>query len=366
MFRVKPAKKPKKVQPPKKTRGPRGEGTVFPDKRRGGFRGKVPVGRYSDGRTRYKEVWGATQAECVAAKKRVQPPGPEVTVKEWAERWLAGLTNRPSTRAVYAHSMNRHIVPEVGHVRVAELTVSQVKAAAARWKGLRPQTINLTLDRGATMFRAAIVDGLATANPFALCPRRECERKPIDPFSPEELRAVIADWRACRLGPMFALLALTGCREGEAAALDVTDYDPATGALKITKTHHPKHGIGPPKSKYSVRTLTVPATAPEVRAALAHASGGRTKGPLFVTGGGRRVHHKAVFDSFAARLKKLGLRNRSPHKLRHGVATALISAGVPIGDVARWMGDTEEMIVRTYLHPTGTDVGAALGRILGG
>lgn len=371
MFRSQPKKGRKKKAAPK-TRGTRGRGSVFPDARRGGFIGKVPVGRYENGSTRYASARGKTHAEVVEKMAALGPPGPTVTVRQWAERWLAGVTNRASTRAVYEHSINRHILPELGHVRLADLTVSQVKAAAAKWVVLRgpragqplaARTVNHTLDRGAAMCAAAVVDGIVTANPFALCPRRECDPKPIDPFAREELRAVAAAWRLTTCGPLFAFLAATGCREGEAVALDVADYDPGTGTVSVTKTYHPKFGIGPPKSKHGVRTLTIPAGATDARAALLHARGTRTRGPLFVTRGGRRIDHSQIYTAFGSLLKRLELRRRSVHKLRHGVATALVSAGVPIGDVARWMGDTEEMIVRTYLHPSGADVSAAVGAI---
>lgn len=374
MFKTQPKKGRKKAAPAKK-RGTRGRGSVFPDARRGGFIGKVPVGRYENGSTRYASARGATRAEVVEKMGALGPPGPTVTVRQWAERWLAGLTNRAATRAVYEHSIRKHVLPELGHVRLADLTVSQVKAAAGRWlvlsgrragQPLAARTVNHTLDRGATMCAAAAVDGLIGANPFALCPRREVAPKPIDPFAPAELRAVAAAWRLTTCGPLFAFLAATGCREGEGLALDISDYDPDTGSASITKSYHPKFGIGPPKSKQGVRTLTVPAGATDVREALLHARGTRTRGPLFVTRGGRRIDHSQIYTAFGALLKRLDLRRRSVHKLRHGVATALVSAGVPIGDVAKWMGDSVEMIVRTYLHPSGADVSAAVGAIFAG
>lgn len=202
--------KGKKKVVAKKPRRARGSGVIFFDVRRDQWVGRVPAGKLSGGRTRYREVRAPAQATVVQLMTQVKPPAPDVTIREWVERWLAGLTNRPSTCATYAHSMNKHIVPELGHIRVAELTVSQVKAAAAAWRGLKPQTINLTLDRGTTMFAAAIVDGLAAANPFRLCPRREYQRAPIDPFSRTELKAIIAAWESGACGPLFAFLAATG------------------------------------------------------------------------------------------------------------------------------------------------------------
>ena len=43
-----------------------------------------------------------------------------------------------------------------------------------------------------------------------------------------------------------------------------------------------------------------------------------------------------------------------------------LAAGVPLTDLAVYLGDEPETIVRTYLHPTGADVCGALERLLGG
>lgn len=141
------------------------------------------------------------------------------------------------------------------------------------------------------------------------------------------------------------------------------DYDPATGRIAITKTYSPDHGVGPPKSRYSRRTLDLP---PQARAVVEEAIAGRRSGVLFRTATGRRLDHSHLLERFARLLTLLGLRQRTPHAMRHGVATAQVAAGVPLGDVARWMGDTVEMIVKTYLHQTGADVRGAMTKILGG
>lgn len=361
---------PKRKKLPQK-RGTRGEGSTLPDKRRGGWMGKVPVGKYDNGRTKYKEVRGKTQAEVVEKKKLILPPDPNaVTVKEWCTRWLAGLAKRPGTVKVYTSSMRNHVLPSLGGIKLKDLTVSQVKAAAQSWVGskadgkLASQTANLTLDRAATMFGAAVTDGLVAGNPFQLCPRLEYHRKPIDPFTPEELRRIIAARKTVHCGHLFAFLACTGCRVGEGSALDVTDFDPATGSIRITKTFSANYtGMGPPKSKNSRRTLALPALA---RTVVEEAIDGRTSGVMFRNSAGRRATTNNVGNFLPALLKSLELRNRTSHAMRHSCATALISAGVPLGDVAKWLGDSVSQVVKTYLHPTKFDVGRAMGEILGG
>jgi integrase len=87
---------------------------------------------------------------------------------------------------------------------------------------------------------------------------------------------------------------------------------------------------------------------------------------MFVTRDGRRRGKGRARDAWESVLKAAGLPFHNLHQLRHSVATALISDGVPLGDVARYLGDTAETVVRTYLQPTNTDPADALDRLLGG
>jgi len=112
-----------------------------------------------------------------------------------------------------------------------------------------------------------------------------------------------------------------------------------------------------------VRTIRVPAVLLPV---LVAAAGGRTAGPLFVTGAGRRYVHQMVSRGLTQTLAALGLPRRNGHVLRHSVATHLIAAGVPIADAAVYLGDSVATIVKTYLHPAGTDPADTLDRLYGG
>lgn len=350
---------------PKKTRRARGTGGVYPDKRRGGYLAKVPIGRYENGRTQYKELRDPTHAGVVAKMTGVLPPGPGVTVKEWADRWLAGQAVRPGSLRQYTTSVRKRIVPTLGHLRLDAVTLSQVKAAAKGWisEETGPGTVNHTLAHGSAMYADAMKEKLVTDNPFANCPRLEHRAKEMDPFTADELRAIVGGWRMYACGPLIALLAATGCREGEAAVLDVGDYNPATGTVRITKTWEKRNGVGPPKSDHGYRTLTVPEV---VRPAITFAIRGRASGVLFASRTGNRYDNAQVYTAFGRLLDALSIRRRNPHQMRHSVASLSIAAGVPIANVARDLGDSVATIIRVYCHATeGAGVADAMGRILG-
>jgi integrase len=350
----------------KKTRAPRGTGTIFYNKRRRYWVGRLPVGRDLKGRTTYLERTGRTQKEVVAKLRAAGPPGPDVTVAEWVARWLEDLGVRPGTEDNYRHSAARRIVPALGSMRVADVTPLHVERAMRAWaRDVSPATARLTAGHLGACLGTAVRAGLIPSNPVARSKKPKVERKKMTPFSPAELERVRGAAAArVNLRPV-ALLAATGMRVGEAVALDVPDFDQLAGTVRITKTQPVKPGrpVGPPKSPHSVRTIRVPASVVPV---LVAAVGGRKSGPLFRTLTGARTTRSLVARPWVGFLKGLGLPYRNLHQLRHGVATALVSAGVPLGDVARFLGDVVATIVANYLHPTQCDVTVALEKILTG
>lgn len=345
---------PKRKKPPAapKPRRARGTGSgPYPDPK-GGYFAKVPIGRYPNGRTKYTEVRDATHAGCVAKMLAARPPDPDtLTVAQWAERWLSGLSVAASTLRGYRKQVEARIVPTLGHVGLRALKLSQVREAQQVWARDGTATANRTLDVAAALMGAARLDELVARNVFADAPKLKHAPKPLDPFSVPDLRRLVAN-RHTSAAALLAFVAGTGCRIGEAAALDVTDYDPATGRVSITKTWTIDHGSRAPKSKHSRRTLTVP---PAARPAVERATAGRTSGILFRSKSGERFTNSQTYLALGRVCVKLGLRKRGPHQIRHGVLTALVNSGAPLGDVAKFAGHSVAQLIKTYLHPAETD-----------
>src|ERR1700677_4925361 len=98
----------------RKGRRARGTGSIFQSKARGVWIGRKTVGKNAKGKPIRVEVWGDTQAEVVKKLAAAGPPGPETTVSQWADRWVAGLDLRPASMSGYGVSVRIHIVPDLG------------------------------------------------------------------------------------------------------------------------------------------------------------------------------------------------------------------------------------------------------------
>lgn len=336
---------------------------MFYSESRGRWVGRVPVGRKPGGGTLYREVWGRTQGEVVRRMAAAAPPGPDVTVREWADRWLTTLTNRDQSARSYRERI-AHVLPALGHVRLSAVTAADIEALAAGLvKTHAKSTTAAVLKVASVMFRAAVRARLIPTNPVADARKPRVPRGKREVCTPAQLAEVIAAHDHYAAAGPLSLMAGVGCRVGEALALDVTDFDPQAGTISITKTLVLVTGkIGPPKSENGVRTIRVPkAVVPVLVAAVA----GRTSGPLFRSSTGRRYRHSACDAAMRQLSRDLELPPGNSHLLRHSVATALVAAGVPVADVARYLGDSVETIVRTYLHAGDADPSQAMDVIFG-
>ncbi len=331
------------------------------------------MGRTPGGRTRYQEVSDANQAAAVAKLQAILPPAPGITVGEWCVRWLGGVDVRPATRDNYTLSVRDYIIPTLGYLKLAALTAFACEQAGQSWvrSGVAASTARLMMSQLSRACSAAVREGVVAVNPVKEARRPKSPHGTISPFTAPEVGRII-DAATPRPGArIIAILAATGMRDGEAIALDVEDYDAATGMLSITKTCHDKHGLGPPKSANSLRTIRVPLRG---RAAVELAIGERKRGILFpaVKSAGR-MKHFIVRRALDAVLRAAGegqgvapIRERNVHQLRHASHTIQLAAGVPVADVAKFHGNSPIVVMQTYCHATASvDPSEAMDRALG-
>jgi integrase len=310
-------------------------------------------------------------AEHFGAEKRLEveqaapvtqiPPG--ITIKDYSELWLtaAGPGLKPRTLASYRQILAHHVLPQLGAVEVRELhqrTVADLLAGKlARFKVGTARLIYATLRR---LLSRAIFDGVIRDNPAAsvwrelpIAPakRRATRRRGKDqvPAMTEEQSRATLD-AATRHRALFATLAFSGLRIGEALALQPDDV--GANELHVRRTLAPaqKDGasledrLGTPKSG-EVRSVSIGAHLSSVlRDHIAaererHFKAGRSFVWLFSTREGTPLDETRVRKAFKAAVKAAGLPARfTVHSLRHSYASQMIAKGAPITWVSAQLG----------------------------
>jgi integrase len=142
-------------------------------------------------------------------------------------------------------------------------------------------------------------------------------------------------------------------RFSEATALTASDVDAAARTCRINKAwkysgdYRPE--IGPPKTKKSIRTISLPAAALNVADLT-------TPGFLFTNGAGNPVRAQEFFNGGwkpgRASAMKAGLtKEPRVHDLRHTCASWMIQAGVPLPVIQQHLGhESIQTTIGVYGH----------------
>lgn len=296
------------------------------------------------------------------------------TVAAFLRAWLDSKTQqglRPTTVRNYRLHLDAYLIPELGHLRLRDLRPGHVEAMltalATPGRGSRPI--------GATTIRrvhATLRSALATAkrhrlisyNPAVDVELPRTTRPQVQPWEPEELGAFLDYAATDRLGPIYELIAFTGLRRGEACGLRWSDVDLLRRRLTITQQHvQVGHQVvvGPIKTasgqgrivdldEHTVGTLL----ALRLRQEHERHQWGPAwtdTGLVFTREDGTAYHPERVTKAFRRLTLAAGLRPVRLHDLRHGQASLMLAAGVPLAVVSKRLGHSSIAITSdTYSH----------------
>lgn len=159
---------------------------------------------------------------------------------------------------------------------------------------------------------------------------------------------------------MFTLLFYYGLRCGELLGLKWSDFDGGTLSIRRSVSRRGADGkpeFTTPKTKNSVRDYPIIKAVKPFLESLP-----RDSMYCFPTRCGiprRTRERKGIFPTMGPsevrrivlkHAKLAGLPHIKIHGFRHSCVSYLLSKGMNYRTVARWIGDTEEVILQTYSH----------------
>ena len=309
----------------------------------------------------------------------------EDLAQEWIEKYPATRAIAPNTLDNYVWFVRKHLIPYFGTTPVADIGYEMVEAfigekrsakGSVKYPGqpISDQSLRIGLVALRLILDRAIrVHKVLTANPALGVGRfaRPAEDDSVDPFTGEELRAILA--AAQHDDPEFTTFIRfwmqMGGRLGEVSAVQWQDLDMTTGKVIIRRTYSPgradrvNYRPGPTKTRQNrvvsfLHPITEdtfewrPGITDESRRVLADIESLPTRrlGPeAFLFGGDKPQPGWRINEKWRAVLEAAKIRYRSPEMLRHTWASTLLSRNAPLLYVQKGGGwKSAAVLLRVY------------------
>lgn len=339
----------------------RGEGTVY--RSDGSWIARYPLGTIN-GKRVSKRVRCDSEREALAELERlrrsygagVEPAAG--TLGQYLEAWLRGHSRRVrrSTAVSYRGHVELHIAPLLGGIPLSRLRPTDVRRLVddLERKRLKPATIVRVITTLRIALGAAVRDRIIPDNPADIRELPRVERKPVRALTDEEADRIIEAVEGHWCEYIVRVLLGSGMRLGEAIGLDQGDLmlDAAYVRVRVSKT--------------DIRAVLVTEDAVDaLRASVASAPRRGAAEPVFFgSRTGDRLRGDSVTQAFPRLMQAAGFGHLTPHGLRHGAATLMLSAGIPMRAIADQLGHRNPSLTeRTYAHVTARLAKAAIASL---
>ena len=310
-----------------------------------------------------------------------------LSILELYNRWLDSRPLRQTSRSLYEHTRDKNLVP-LHHYPATELTKTDVQQWAEELRngrgwvssndtGLSETGVTNALRHLRSAMQWGMREELVARNPvYVRAPGAAIDTAEIPTAA--EIQRVIelvrlggapytertrskdpnrsgATYTAIQrprpdIADMMVAATMTGLRVSELAGLNVTEIDLGERIIRVRMQlgKQPPRVRVPLKTRNSRRDVPIP---PELTPLLAARVHNRAQHELvFTTTTGRPLNTSHI----AVVVKRAAVHAKAErvhfHALRHYYASTLLTAGVPIQDVAAVMGHTVAMTLSTYAH----------------
>jgi integrase len=281
--------------------------------------------------------------------------GNELPAKGWLGT-VVKVGTRPSVYVRYEINLRKHIIPELGRVRLSKLTPEMVQEMVADKliDGFAPRTVKQML----TVLHTAL--GVAVRwrkVPYNVCEAvisPKVEKAEVKALAPQECLMLLALVTGDRLEGVVTLGLTTGLRLGEILGLHWVDVDLSGRMLRVKHQIRRIPGEGliqsAPKSKSSRRPIVLTPIGVEALyrqrsrievMKLAAGQGWKEYDLVFPNTRGKPWEPRAVEARLDTILAGSQLPRVTPHGLRHSTATLLYALKVPEKTIQEILGHTQ-------------------------
>lgn len=292
------------------------------------------------------------------------------TFKEVYELWFANYkhTVKESSAQRVQYLFKNQILPKFGHMRINKINTAVCQKIVNEWNEENAPTRLRSYTK--KIFTYAMSINIISSNPMdnILIPRKINPQKVekenfLDRYQLKEFLLLVKQQEPINIYAMLHVLAYTGLRKGELAALTWNDIDFANQTLSVTKTGYYLSGnpyITSTKTNKATRIISVDNSTisllkqwklEQKKLLLSRGIPIKSDKKQLVFSNDK---NNLIYNSFLNEiLRKYSQYNITPHGFRHTHASLLFEAGASIKQVQERLGHTNiNTTLEIYTHVT--------------
>jgi integrase len=309
--------------------------------------------------------WSPPKHRAEKARAVATTPDFETYAKKWIakRRTDKGEPLRASTRANYEATLEHHLVPTFGRMRLRDIT----KGAVRRWyedtlegNGDTPRANSKAYGLLRAIMNSAVDEDLIEASPVHIRGAGyQPKRRRLEPASIEELDVIVENmperWRL-----MVLLASWCALRYGEIAELRRKDIKLRhvsgrwTGVIQVRRGVvwvNRKIQVEPPKSEAGIRDVAIPPhLIPIIKEHLEAFAAAGQEGLLFPAANGRQQWPSTITGYFKRAATVAGRSDLRFHDLRHTGAVMAAQQGATLADLQARLGHSTANAALLYQH----------------
>ena len=301
------------------------------------------------------------------------------TYRELVSLWWESYKNtiKPNSQQSMEGIVRLHILPVFGDYKLDKLTTPIIQQQVNKWadkanKGEKGAYANYSFlnNINRRILQYGVTMQAIQHNPArdVIIPRKQQNKEhKVKFFSNQELKQFLEYLDNLDLSSyenlfdyvLYKTLLASGCRIGEALALEWSDIDLKKGIISISKTLNRYQETNTPKSKAGLREIDIDKATVSLlkqykkRQQVQSWQLGRSEGIVFTPFTTKYAYACLLRKRLQGHFKSAGVPDISFHGFRHTHATIMLYAGIEAKDLQYRLGHSNiSMTLNTYVHAT--------------
>jgi DNA integration/recombination/inversion protein len=301
------------------------------------------------------------------------------TYRELVALWWESYKNtiKPNSQQSMEGIVRLHILPVFGDYKLDKLTTPIIQQQVNKWadkanKGEKGAYANYSFlnNINRRILQYGVTMQAIQHNPArdVIIPRKQQNKEhKVKFFSNQELKQFLdyledldqSSYENFFDYVLYKTLLASGCRIGEALALEWSDIDLKKGTISISKTLNRYQETNTPKSKAGLREIDIDKATVSLlkqykkRQQVQSWQLGRSEGIVFTPFTTKYAYACLLRKRLQSHFKAAGVPDISFHGFRHTHATIMLYAGIEAKDLQYRLGHSNiSMTLNTYVHAT--------------